>query len=130
MFKPIFSPQIFTATKSFNVKVQYKDGKKTKTKTTACTCDIKINYSGDSASKAGSSVSCSYAKENKKLDSVTSTAKTYSFILGDVTALFTAEVKFTFSKSKKKDSKTVFNTVVSTPFAGMLSVLVAKNIVK
>ena len=126
MFKPIFSPQIFTATKSFNVKVQYKDGKKTKTKNPVCTCDIKINYSGDSASKADTSVSCSYPNQNKKLDEVKSTTKTYSFILGDVTALFTAEVKFTFSKSKKKDSKTVINTVVSTPFAGMLSALVAK----
>ena len=90
------------------------------------TCNFKINYSGDSATKDGSSVSCSYAKENKNKDKVDSTTKTYSFILGDVTDLFTAEVKFTFSKNKKKDSKTVINTVVSTPFAGMLSALVAK----
>ena len=123
-----FSPQIFTATKTFKVKVKYQDKNKQKTKTATCTCDFKIKYSGDSASKAGSSVDCSYPNEIKKTDTVTSTTKTMSFILGDVAAnLFTVEVKFSFSKNKKKDSKTVINTVVSAPFAGMLSALLAKH---
>merc|ERR1711942_529756 len=100
--------EIFTTTDKISVKVNGK--KKT------ATCNFKINYSGDSATKDGSSVSCSYAKENKKKDKVDSTTKTYSFILGDVTSLFTAEVTFTFSKSKNKNSKTVLNDVVSVPF--------------
>merc|ERR1711942_510958 len=100
--------EIFTTTDKISVKVNGK--KKT------ATCNFKINYSGDSASEDGSSVTCSYAKENKKKDKVDSTTKTYSFILGDVTSLFTAEVTFTFSKSKNKNSKTVLNDVVSVPF--------------
>merc|ERR1712243_439197 len=51
--------EIFTATRSFKVKL-----KNNKQKTT--TCDFKIEYSGDSASKAGSSVSCSFNNEVKK----------------------------------------------------------------
>merc|ERR1712013_576532 len=53
--------EIFTAKRSFKVKL-----KNNKQKTT--TCDFKINYSGDSASKSGSSVSCSFDNEDKKKD--------------------------------------------------------------
>merc|ERR1712168_43324 len=102
---------VFTATKTFQGKV----GNKKKT----ITCDFKINYSGDSASKAGTTVDCSYANENKKKDVVKSTKKKMSFgPLGDVTALFSANVEFTFSKSKKKNSVTKLNNVESIPYAG------------
>merc|ERR1712243_1904 len=101
--------EIFTATDKITVKVNGK--KKT------ATCDFKINYSGDSATEAGSSVSCSYNKENRNEDKVDSTTKTYSFLLGDVAdTLFTAEVEFTFSKKKKQNSKTSLDSVVSVPF--------------
>jgi len=101
--------EIFTASKSFKAKV----GKKQKT----VPCDFKINYSGDSASKAGTSVDCSYAK-NK--DEVKSTTKTMSFgPLGDVTGtLFNAEIKFTFSKKKNKNPVTKLVAVNSIPFTG------------
>merc|ERR1712183_1087204 len=103
---------VFTATKTFKGKV----GKNTKT----ITCDFEINYSGDSASKAGTTVDCSYPNENKNKDEIKSITKTYSFgPLGDVTGtLFSAAVKFTFSKTKKKNSVTKLSTVTSSPYAG------------
>merc|ERR1712243_363089 len=85
--------EIFTATDKITVKVNGK--KKT------ATCDFKIEYSGDSATEDGSSVSCSYSGEKNK-DVVTSKSETFLTVpLGDVTGtLFKAEVKFTFSKKK------------------------------
>ena len=120
-----FPPQIFTATKTF--KKSFKVGNKFKT----TTCNFKINYSGDNATEDGSSVSCSYAGEKKK-DVVTSKPETFLTVpLGDVTGtLFKAEVKFTFSKKKNKNSKTSLTSVVTLPYAGMLSALIAENIVK
>merc|ERR1712212_237949 len=105
---------VFTATKTFIGKD--KKGKNKKT----ITCEIKIDYSGDSADKAGTSVDCSYPNENKKNDEIKSTTKTLNFgPLGDVTGtLFSAEVKFTFSKNKKKNSVTKLNDVESVPYAG------------
>jgi len=103
---------VFTATKTFQGKV----GSKKKT----ITCEFKIDYSGDSASKAGTTVDCSYANENKKKDEVKSTTKTMSVgPLGDVAGtLFSAEIKFTFSKKKGKNSVTKLNTVGSVPYTG------------
>merc|ERR1712055_820710 len=89
---------VFTTSKTFQGKV----GSKKKT----ITCDFEIDYSGDSATKAGTTVDCSYANENKNKDVVKSTKKVMSVgPLGDVAGtLFSAEVSFTFSKNKKKDS--------------------------
>merc|ERR1712002_1236819 len=106
--------EIFAATDKITVKVNGK--KKT------ATCDFKIKYSGDSATEDGSSVSCSYNKENRNKDKVDSTTKTYSFLLGDLDALFTAEVEFTFSKKKKQNSKTSLMSVVSVPFTSDASI--------
>merc|ERR1711970_366746 len=108
------SADVFTATKTFTGKDNKGKNKKT------ITCEIEIDYSGDSASKAGTSVDCSYPNENKNKDQIKSTTKTFTFgPLGDVTGtLFSAEVKFTFSKTKKKNSVTKLSTVTSSPYAG------------
>merc|ERR1712183_75718 len=108
------SADVFTATKTFTGKD--KKGKNKKT----ITCEIEIDYSGDSADKAGTSVDCSVNNENKKKDEIKSTTKTFSVgPLGDVTGtLFSATVKFTFSKTKKKNSVTKLSTVTSSPYAG------------
>merc|ERR1711931_305243 len=105
---------VFTATKTFTGKD--KKGKNKKT----ITCEIEIDYSGDSADKAGTSVDCSVNNENKNKDEIKSITKTYSFgPLGDVTGtLFSAAVKFTFSKTKKKNSVTKLSTVKSLPYTG------------
>merc|ERR1712179_521326 len=79
---------VFTTSKTFQGKV----GSKKKT----ITCDFEIDYSGDSATKAGTTVDCRYASENKNKD----------------------EVKFTFSKKKKKNSVTKLNAVNSVPYTG------------
>merc|ERR1712002_590201 len=65
--------EIFTATDKITVKVNGK--KKT------ATCDFKINYSGDSATQDGSSVSCSYNKENRNKDKVDSTPRLTASLL-------------------------------------------------
>merc|ERR1712212_375814 len=103
---------IYTATRTFKAKV----GKKQK----VTTCEFEISYNGDGVLKAGTSVDCSYENENKKNDEVKSTKKTMSFgPFGDVAGtLFTAEVEFTFSKKKKKNSVTKLNDAVSVPFTG------------
>merc|ERR1712212_40103 len=105
---------VFTATKTFIGKD--KKGKNKKT----ITCEIEIDYSGDSADKAGTSVDCSYPNENKNKDEIKSTTKTFTVApLGDVTAtLFSAEVKFTFSKTKRKNSVTKLSSVKSVSYAG------------
>eukprot|EP00092_Neocalanus_flemingeri_P007138 GFUD01007712.1.p1 GENE.GFUD01007712.1~~GFUD01007712.1.p1 ORF type:complete len:242 (+),score=74.48 GFUD01007712.1:22-726(+) len=99
----------FTAQKTFDVKVG-------STKKTA-TCSFTISYSGDTTSKADSSVSCTIAwPKSKSLN----TAVTKSFVIGDVNDIvFTAEVKFTLKKNKNKGSgttKTTLSSVTSVPF--------------
>merc|ERR1712183_93867 len=108
------SADVFTATKTFIGKD--KKGKNKKT----ITCEIEIDYSGDSATKTGTREDSSYPNENKNKDEIKSITKTYSFgPLGDVTGtLFSAAVKFTFSKTKKKNSVTKLSTVTSSPYAG------------
>merc|ERR1712055_464411 len=104
---------VFEATKTFTAKDSKNKNKKV-------TCDITIDYSGDSASKADTSVDCNVVNENKNKDDVKSTTKTFSVgPLGDVTGtLFSADVKFTFSKTKRKNSVTKLSTVKSVSYAG------------
>merc|ERR1711970_1162021 len=98
------SADVFTATKTFTGKD--KKGKNKKT----ITCEIEID----------SSVDCSVNNENKNKDEIKSATKTFSVgPLGDVTGtLFSAEVKFTFSKNKRKNSVTKLTAVNSSPYAG------------
>ena len=108
-----FVLQVFTASKSFQVKVG-------KTKKTA-NCDFTISYSGDTASKAGSNVKCSIAWPK---NSALSSTKTLSFTVGDVAAtIFTAEVTFSLVKKKNKPAsttKTTLKTVNSVPITGLI----------
>merc|ERR1711887_160298 len=67
------SADVFTATKTFTGKD--KKGKNKKT----ITCEIEIDYSGDSADKAGTSVDCSVNNENKNKDEIKSITKTFTF---------------------------------------------------
>merc|ERR1712212_287875 len=91
---------VFTATKTFTGKD--KKGKNKKT----ITCEIKID--------------CSVNNENKNKDEIKSTTKTFTVgPLGDVTGtLFSADVKFTFSKTKRKNSVTKLSNVKSVSYAG------------
>merc|ERR1711970_480179 len=77
------SADVFTATKTFTGKD--KKGKNKKT----ITCEIEIDYSGDSADKAGTSVDCSVNNENKnsvtKLTTVKSVPYTGDASFGPVT---------------------------------------------
>ena len=108
--------QVYTTTTSFNVKV----GKTTK----KATCDVDITYTGDTASKADSTVKCSIPWPKA---SALSKTITKSFTIGDVTDIvITAEVTFTLKKGKNKAAstvKTILNSITSVPFTGNSSLL-------
>merc|ERR1711892_101721 len=80
----VISADVFTAEKSFNVK----SGGTTK----KAICSFSITYSGDTASKADSSLSCSIPWPKAK---ALSSSVTKSFTVGDVTGMvFTADASF------------------------------------